>query len=285
MVWQHVAHYWLTAATGLQLARVDGRRRPRLGRPPATRLKAPVFIFTSVRSGSTLLRMILNSHSQLYAPHELHLSGLQVQLKDKYARHSMDQLGLSEADLGILLWDAVLANALARSGKRTLVEKTPHHVFQWSRIARNWPDARYLFLLRHPAAVIDSWHRARPHKSREEIEGSIARYMSAVDEARRTLPGHTVRYEDLIADPAAETRLVCEFLRVPWEPGMLDYGARDHGPIAPGLGDWTERIKTGRIQQARPLPDIELPNELARIADRWGYRVLPRVLQPSTRAV
>jgi hypothetical protein len=245
------------------------------------RLKAPVFIFTSVRSGSTLLRMILNSHSQLYAPHELHLTGLRVELKDKYVQDSMDELGLGESELGIMLWDTVLATALARSGKQTLVEKTPHHVFQWSRIARNWPDARFVFLLRHPAAVIDSWHRARPHKPMEEIAASITRYMTAVDEARRTLPGHTLRYEDLVAEPVAETRGICQFLDVPWEPEMLEYGERNQGPIRSGLGDWTDRIKTGRIQRARPLPAVDLPPELAAIAERWGYPLL----QPSTRAV
>ncbi|WP_213451533.1 sulfotransferase family protein [Rhizomonospora bruguierae] len=280
MAWQHVAHYWLTAATGLQLTR--GARWRRLSRPPATRLRAPVFIFTSVRSGSTLLRMILNSHSRLYAPHELHLTGLQVQLKDKYVTDSMTQLGLTEPELDVLLWDSVMATALARSGKSVLVEKTPHHVFMWSRIARTWPEARFVFLLRHPAAVLDSWRRARSWQTADQAAAHITRYATALDEARRNLPGHTLRYEDLIAQPEPETQRLCEFIGVPWEPGMLEYGRRDHGPIRSGLGDWTERIRSGRIQQPRPLPDTaDLPAELAEIAQRWGYQVL----QPSTRPV
>jgi hypothetical protein len=271
MGWKEKAHVRITAATGYQFVRRSGRL-PRLGRRPATRLKAPVFIFCSVRSGSTLLRMILNSHSQLYAPHELHLNALQVQLQDKYVRESMAVLGLGEAELTTMLWDLVLARALERSGKSVLVDKTPRHVFAWPRIARTWPDARFVFLLRHPAAIVDSWHRARPRQGRDEAVAGVTRYVTKIEEARQVLSGHTVRYEDLVADPEGEARRLCTFLGVPWEPEMLEYGRWDHGPVKAGLGDWTERIRTGEIQQPRPIPNADdLPDVLRRIAEAWGY--------------
>ncbi|XDO64283.1 sulfotransferase [Streptomyces sp. RLB1-33] len=49
--------------------------------PPAPRLvDSPVFVLSSVRSGSTLLRVLLNSHSQIRAPHEMHLRTVHVHL-------------------------------------------------------------------------------------------------------------------------------------------------------------------------------------------------------------
>jgi sulfotransferase family protein len=271
MGWKETAHLRLASATGYQMVRRGGRV-PRLARRRRTRLRSPVFIFSSVRSGSTLLRVILNSHSQLYAPHELHLSGLSVQLKDKYVRDSMAALRLGEAELTTMLWDQVLAAALERSGKSVLVEKTPRHVFHWARIARTWPDARFVFLLRHPAAIIDSWCRARPAQGREETVTHVIRYATKVEEARRALTGHTMRYEDLVTDPASEMRRLCAYLGVPWEPEMLEYGERDHGPIKAGLGDWTQRIRSGKIQPPRPLPSADdLPPELQAIARAWGY--------------
>jgi LPS sulfotransferase NodH len=272
MSWKHSAHIRFARATGYQLMRRTGRRLPRLVRRPPRQLRAPVFIFSSVRSGSTLLRMILGSHSQLYAPHELHLSSLQVTMKDKYIRDSMDALNLGELDLTIMLWDQVLSTALARSGKTTLVEKTPHHVFMWPRLAASWPDARFVFLLRHPAAILDSWRRARTNQSEPDAIASVARYVTKVDEARRRLEGHTIRYEDLVDDPVGETKQLCEYLGVDFEPEMLDYGRLDHGPLRAGLGDWTDRIRTGKIQSSRPLPDSSaLTRELRRIAEDWGY--------------
>jgi hypothetical protein len=260
----------LARNTPVQLVR-GPHGRPTLVRRPERLLVAPVFLFCSVRSGSTLLRMILNSHSELYAPHELHLSQLRVTLGNSYVADAMQELGLTEQELTHLLWDRVLDAALTRSGKRTLVEKTPHHTFMWSRIARCWPDARFLFLLRHPAAICDSWGRARAKYTRDELLGRVEKYTRAVQEARRALPGHTVRYEDLVGDPAAEVRRVCEFLGVAFEPAMLEYGAHTHGTIKSGLGDWTDRIRTGRIQAPRQLPPVDLPPRLRDLAEEWGY--------------
>jgi hypothetical protein len=166
----------------------------------------------------------------------------------------------------------VLSAALARSGKPVLVEKTPRHVFMWPRIARTWPDARFVFLLRHPAAIVDSWRRARPKQSPAETVARVTQYVLKVEEARRALPGHTIRYEDLVEDPVRETRQLCEYLGVAWEPQMLEYGGQDHGPLRAGLGDWTQRIRTGKIQPARPRPDgDDLSPALQDLARAWGY--------------
>ncbi|MFY1694268.1 MULTISPECIES: sulfotransferase family protein [unclassified Solwaraspora] len=269
MSWKHHLAVRIARSTGVQISRRGGRGL--LVRRPQRLLRQPVFVLSSVRSGSTLLRMMLDSHSAIYAPHELHLSKLRVQLGDHYITNSMAELGLDAQEVTHLLWDRVLDTALQRSGKRILAEKTPHNVFMWSRIARVWPDARFLFLLRHPAAILDSWSRARPQQTPQEAADSVGRYLSSLAEARRALPGHTVRYEDLTADPAAATRRICAFLGLEWEPAMLEYGRFDHGTIKAGLGDWTGRIRTGTVQPPREVPDLALPDPLYDLATGWGY--------------
>ncbi|MEU1853192.1 hypothetical protein ABZ499_28985 [Streptomyces sp. NPDC019990] len=63
-----------------------------------------------------------------------------------------------------------------------------------------------------------------------------------------------------------------EYLGVPWEFGMLDYGSKDHGTFRPRLGDGSSTIKSGRIQPARTAgPDLELPPRLRESARAWGY--------------
>ncbi|WP_344173700.1 sulfotransferase [Pilimelia columellifera] len=271
MGWKQTVSVRLARHTPLQLGRGrDGR--PRLVRRPGRLLHAPVFLFSSVRSGSTLLRMILNSHPAVYAPHELHLTQLTAKLDNQYVTDAMHELGFSAEELTHLLWDRVLERALTRSGKKILVEKTPHHTFMWSRIARCWPDARYLFLLRDPAAIAASWARARPQLSPDEVHAQVDRYATAVDEARRALPGHTVRYEDLARDAHPVIRGVCEFLGIEFDPTMLEYGRQPHGTIKAGLGDWTDRIRSGRIQTPRQITSREsLPEDLRALAVRWGY--------------
>ncbi|MDG4766408.1 sulfotransferase [Solwaraspora sp. WMMD406] len=270
MSWKEHIAVRIARTTGLQVTRRGGR--PTLARGSSRLLERPVFLLSSVRSGSTLLRMMLNSHSAVYAPHELHLSKLRVGFEDHYVTDSMNELGWDELEVTHLLWDRVLDAALHRSGKQVLVEKTPHNVFMWSRIARCWPDARFLFLLRHPAAILDSWRRARPRQTPQQAEESVARYLTRLAEARRALPGHTVRYEDLVADPATQTQEICAFLGLEWEPAMVEYGRFRHGSIKAGLGDWTERIRSGSVQPAREVPtDVELPEPLDELARKWGY--------------
>ncbi|WP_338325626.1 sulfotransferase [Streptomyces hoynatensis] len=239
-------------------------------------LRRPVFIIAPVRSGSTLLRMTLGAHSRLHAPHELHFRRLEVRSATRLAERSLSLLGLERADLEHLLWDRVLHRELVRSGKSAIVEKTPGNAFVYRRIAACWPDARFLFLLRHPASVARSWHEADPAKRDPETAAHDAlRYLRAVDRARNELPGHTVRYEELTADPAAALGAVCEFLEIDWEPEMLDYGrgrAAALGDMEKGLGDWKDKIRTGRVQPGRELPaPDEVPEVLRGICAAWGY--------------
>jgi hypothetical protein len=235
-------------------------------------LIAPVFILSSVRSGSTLLRVMLNSHSELHAPHEVHLVGLTVRVESKHTKQAMAELGLDEEHVQFLMWDRVLHRELVHHGKATLVEKTPSDALMWRKILRCWPDARFIFLLRHPGAVTDSWQRGRRRWTRDQVAAEVKRYMDAVEEARLAHGGLTVRYEDVTENPEREMRRVCEFLGIEYEPAMVDYGSASHGEFRTGLGDWSRRIRSGKVQPAKPIPPRErLPDVLAGIAEQWGY--------------
>jgi LPS sulfotransferase NodH len=240
--------------------------------PGSRLLSDPVFIICSVRSGSTLLRMLLNAHPAVHAPHELHLGGLQVHAASKRTAAAFAGLQITSVELEHLLWDRVLHRELQRSGKQILVEKTPNNALIWQRLAACWPDARFVFLLRHPAAVAASWQDAHAgRRSREEVFAKVLKSMRAVQAARCNLPGLTIRYEDLTADPAAETRRACEFLGVEWDAAMLHYLKDGDEMFIRGLGDWREKIRSGRVQRARPLPAEPIPPELVEMCDAWGY--------------
>ena len=242
-------------------------------------LVAPVFIFSAARSGSTLLRAVLGGNSRLYAPPELPLAHLSVRAETRWIQASMTALGLSAEDLDHMLWDRVLADTLRRSGKPTIVAKTPSNVLIWRRIAACWPDARFVFLLRHPAAAVVSLHAAWHPSWHPGESGSLAeaigkglRYMTGVEDARRSLPGFTIRYEDLTSDPEGTVRPLCDYLRVPFEPLMLEYGQFAGHRFAPGLGDASDKIRSGRIQPAvPPPPPPDIPAELTDICAAWGY--------------
>jgi hypothetical protein len=262
----------LTRATGYQLskARPAGGGRPARPLTGDRLVEAPAFILSTLRSGSTLLRVLLDSHSQIHAPQELHLRYLDVSIKSKWAVTAMKEIGLDEEGLEYLLWDRVLHRELTQSGKRHLVNKTPNDVFIVDRIKECWPDARFIFLLRHPGAIVRSRQNLRP-ESDNSVE-TILRYGEALERARQAYTGLTVRYEEVTADPERETRRVCEFLGLRWEAGMIEYGQHDHGRYKAGLGDWAGKIRTGQVQPAEPPPPAhEIPAELHPLCVAWGY--------------
>lgn len=282
MGWKDRVNRAVGLATGYEFRRVRRRRRSSAGQParmvpPATGspdrlLPSPVFVFCSVRSGSTLLRVVLNSHPQVFAPHEVHLRHLRVREATERVTEAMRALGLNHGDLEHLLWDRVMHHELQRSGKQIFVNKTPGNAFIWRRIAKCWPEAKYIFLLRHPLAIATSWHGIRPRFNLDEAARDVLHLMNFVEEARRELSGLTVRYEDLTSDPLGETRRICEFLDVPWTPAMLEYGEHDQGRFKAGLGDWGEKIESGRVQPTRPLPEPhEVPETLRDLCEAWGY--------------
>jgi hypothetical protein len=286
MDWKNAANRAL-ARRGYRLERVRADPIAAPPRPGDRLLERPTFILCPVRSGSTLLRVLLSSHSMIHCPHELHLRRLILKPLGPYARKAFAEVGLDRRRLRYLLWDRVLQRELAASGKRYLVNKTPNDVFIVDRILECWPDARFIFLLRHPGAVARSRQALRPQDSPETNAEVVARYCNAVEAARQEHDGLTVRYEELAAEPEAVTRRLCEFLGVPWEARMLHYGDFSHGAFKSGLGDWSENIRSGRVQAPAPPPSAaEIPPELLDVSRSWGYlegqEPVPQESQPTT---
>lgn len=233
----------------------------------------PVFVFSSVRSGSTLLRMILDSHSQICAPHEMHLKALEVRPTTMNAARAMTSMKLDERSLENLLWDRILHIQLAESGKSVIVDKTPNTTLDWERVAAFWPKLRPLFLLRHPLRIAESLVSSRPDIPTDKHYARVDRYARAISAAQQSLTGLTLRYEDLTAEPEAATRQICQWLGLEWEAAMLDYGEQAHdGKFKRGLGDWSPAIRSGVIRPAPPAPEPdEVPAELHDACRLLGY--------------
>lgn len=232
----------------------------------------PVFILSYMRSGSTLLRVILNSHSQICAPLEMHLRALKVGADGRLIRTALQELGLTTRDLENMLWDRVLFDRLIKDGKQLVVDKTPANALGWRRIHDYWPEAKFIILYRHPVRILGSWSDARPDISTEKSIPQLLKFTRAMENARAEHGGLVVKYEELTRDPVRITKDICQFLAVPWEPGMIEYGQQDHGRFVRGLGDWSDKIQSGAISPAPPDPKPdEVPEELKEICRMMGY--------------
>jgi sulfotransferase family protein len=224
---------------------------------------APVFVLSSMRSGSTVLRRMLDNHSRICAPHEMHMSMWRVETDSSNARAALDAIDLTPGDLANLLWDRVMHLQLVKAQKSIIVDKTPRNTLQWKRIAGIWPDARFLVLLRHPARVAESLRAAHPEVAAETQYAEIERFAVALHDAQRGASSAlTVRYEDLATDPEATTRRIAEWLNVPWEPAMTSVSERGRRLDGRGASD------------VPSLPDPvpgDIPDRLRKACELLGY--------------
>lgn len=236
--------------------------------PPSRLVEQPVFILSSIRSGSTLLRCILNSHSRVVAPHELHLVDIRASTSSRYAQLAMETADLIERELEHLLWDRILHRTLVESGKDIIVDKTPSYAMHWRRLLECWPRARFVFLRRDPADILESAFAASPQRPRDDTTHIVTSLIDGVREAQEHLAGHDVRYEDLTTAPEQAMTDLCGFLGVAFEPEMLQYSVPD--VLAPGIGDFTENIKTGQVLLPRIRGGAAAPL-VAEHRRHWGY--------------
>ena len=214
----------------------------------------PVFVLGVRRSGTTLLRVMLDRHSQLAVPDESYFI---PQLADRH-RGPID-VGAFVDDLRRLPtlreWDvdveavrarlrpgqppgeaiaAVYETYAAARGKERWGDKTPMYMQRLPMLERLFPTALYVHLIRDgrdcalsfaqmPKGIVTrSWAHPR------DAAGFACQWRSEVVAARelgrRAGPRYLeLRYEQLVADPEESLREICDHIGLVFEPGMLDY--------------------------------------------------------------
>lgn len=226
----------------------------------------PTFLMCSERSGSNLLRCMLDAHHAIAAPMPVHLGRDLLRRAfaygdlnddDRWDRFTDHALSLIEAAMGDPLID-VDADEL-RGGPRDAVEVYRHiyasvgamhvvikenHAHQIAPLLlQGFSDARFLWQVRDPrdyiasckaiglygsiTHAIDTWLR--------DQEGA-ARLHHALGDSR-VFP---IRYEDLVRKPERVLPAVCAFIGVSFDGAMLDY---HRTPRAKKAAEASERWK------------------------------------------
>jgi hypothetical protein len=231
------------------------------------------FIFSCIRSGSTLLRSILNAHPDIHAPHELHLGFLEVGTGDEYTRQSLAIAGLSLRDLRAILWSGIYDRLRQASGKSMLIDKSPSNAAFWDEISAIWPGAPAIVLKRNPAAIAYSIVRANDGRDLRAAREHIVRSMDLIDRVIATSESSVVvKYEDIIADPERILKELLGFLGFAFDPRILEYLSAGGGPFEYGVGDWGDAIRSGVIQRDRnAMVPAEIAAHMADCGARWGY--------------
>ncbi len=219
-----------------------------------------VFICGALRSGTTLLRLMINDHPALSNPGEMDFLFERPALKGgvpdmaAYARELrfnrvFTKLGLSlDPDLRYEEQIRALVSSLRTPGKRLSINIHRH----FDRIPVIFPEARFVHMLRDPRDVAKSsigmgWAGNVYHGVDHWIasERDFERLSALVPTARI----HTLRYEDLLRAPETELARLCGFLGVAFDPAMLDYPSHTTygAPDASLIDQWRRELGASDI--------------------------------------
>lgn len=286
------------------LARLRERadpRAPRLSAPiPSVRTQPvaappPIFVVGCFRSGTSLLRRILDSHSRIACPPESKFVKPLLEVLDRQAAmRGLASMGFERPEVVAAL--AAFVSSFFRSyaageGKPRWADKTPDYVDcldgLWELFG---PAGRFVLIVRDGMDV--AYSLADPFRTFHAIDRHVrdaagdvpvgaARYWAEQNEKMEAFRiAHPnacirIRYEDLTGDPETCMRAVLAFLGEPWEPAVLDFSSFPHhaGIEDPDIRRRPRIVPTSGKHRTWPAPVQEAVREACGpMLQTLGYR-------------
>ncbi len=210
------------------------------------------FVVGVTRSGTTLLRMMLDAHPQLTIPPETHFVPdlIEASREEHASPESLHAVVVNNRRWGDFHVDsdALLARFLEikplnagdalraffdlyaeGQGKPRWGDKTPIYINRMMLIERALPEARMIHLIRdgRDAAVSRAKRVLKePTPMYKVAERWKNRILRAREQAPRLNHYLELRYEDVVLDTEATLRRICEYVELPWDDAMLHYHER-----------------------------------------------------------
>jgi Flp pilus assembly protein TadD len=230
------------------------------GHPPA---EAPIFVIGMPRTGTTLVDRILSSHPQVESAGELQAMPLAVkQAAGTRTRTVMDPETIALAargDMGAIGRDYLQRAAHHRRDLTPrFTDKFPGNFHYAGFIARALPSAKIVCLRRHPMDTVLSNFRNLFAVSSRYYDYSydlldIAAYYVRFDRLmalwRKAIPNRLieVRYEDIVADQASETRRLLAHCGLGWSDDCLSFHTNAAPVSTPSAAQVRQPIYAGSV--------------------------------------
>jgi hypothetical protein len=185
--------------------------------------------------------------------------------------------------------DIMYGRMLKPSGRKLFLDKTPANSLVLPFLAKLYPRARYIVITRHPVAIFTSYADSffdGDYEVAQRHNPILDRYVPAIAGFLREkpVPLVQVQYERLVAEPEQEMKRIVEFLGLPFEPGIVEYGSYEHSdkglgdpinvarhtrPMTESVDKWAGQLAadSGKLETVRRITDRLDPDDLA----LWGY--------------
>lgn len=213
----------------------------------------PIFIIGVQRSGTTLLRLMLNAHSEIAIPEEARFltpflkpgvankfyAGNELKNVIRYLNNNgqfalwnydssefFNELdGIDKISVRNLI-DLMYSSYSRKQGKHIWGDKSLFFG-SVSVLHELFPEARFIHIVRDGRDVFDSWRKMDKTKGNPAVialdwvykERAICNSFSTVPKNKQL----SIRYEDLLSQPENLVKSICMFLDIPYEAAMLEF--------------------------------------------------------------
>lgn len=197
-----------------------------------------IFIGGFPRSGTTLMRVMLDAHNAVRCGEETRVIPRLLAMRATWSRSVKERIRLDEAGVTDQVLDsavrAFLLEVIVGHGEPAprLCNKDPFALKSLSYLSHIFPKAKFVLMLRDGRAAVHSMISRKVTISGFDLTSyrdCLTKWSSAVETMfsqcqaageDRCLP---VRYEQLVLHPEQEMRKLLHFLELQWDPSVLHH--------------------------------------------------------------
>jgi len=225
----------------------------------------PFFLLGHDRSGTTMLRLILDRGDVAVPPESMFLLDVdpgqpaedvlraawnhpRVQLWGLSGEPPEVPAGLNGTEAFRFAVSAPFGAYAEQEGKPRWGDKTPAYIGHVERLAAIWPDARFVVLVRDGRDVALSVMNVPfgPNNAWAAAHSWVTAIRRGREAAAR-FPGRVleIRYEDLVSEPAETVAALCDFLGLDYSADMLAIERTDRSKVVADQSAWFTNVWGG----------------------------------------
>lgn len=229
----------------------------------------PIFVGGAGRSGTKLVRAILNAHPNLVASHELkvtpQIAGTWHEVR-LHGQHLQEHFDASPEEIDSLFADTIeffLQKVAVRHGAKRVVEKTPNNAYIFGHLSYLFPFSPLIHIIRDGRDVVQSllektWARSDGtlHPISQDPAAAATYWREIVETGRTAAEADRVRknyleirYEDLVNHPIPIMRRIIAHVNEEWDERIPHFHTLDD-PLYPGVQRPISNASVGKWERA-----------------------------------